>query len=106
MVYENQKNWDIHLTKALFAYCTAIHNSTGYSPFHVNFGHSPTLPNDIMLGLLPLSDWENMHLNMYVKEVASSLKSAYNKVEYKIEETHKANKRRQVNQVVDLKSET
>ena len=30
----------------------------------------------------------------YVKEVTSSLKSAHDKVQYNIEETHKANKRR------------
>ena len=93
MVNENQKDWDTHLPKALFAYRTAIHNSTGYSPFHVNFGRSPTLPIDIMLGRLPSSDGEK-DVAEYVKEVVSSLKSAYDKVRHNIEEAHKANKGR------------
>ena len=52
-------------------HCTAIHDSNT-----VNFGHSPTLPIDIMLGQLPLSDGEKNSAE-YVKEVTLSLKSAY-----------------------------
>ena len=96
MVNENQNDWDVHLPKALFVYRTAIYDSTGYSPFHVNFGRSPTLPIDIMLGWCPLSDGEKDAAE-YVKEVASSLKSAYDKVRHNIEETHKDNKRRHDN---------
>ena len=69
MVNENQKDWDIHLPEALFAYRTAIHDSIGYSPFRVNFGRSPSLPIDIMLGRFPSSDGEK-DVADYVKEVA------------------------------------
>ena len=62
----------------------------------MNFGRSPTLPTDIMLGRFPLSDGEKDAAE-YVKEVTSSLKSAYDKVRHNIEETHKANKRRHDN---------
>ena len=93
VVNENQKDWDIHLPKALFAYRTTIHDSTGYSPFHVNFGRSPSLPIDIMLGQFLSSD-EEKEVAEYVKEVALSLKDAYEKVRHNIEEAHKANKRR------------
>ena len=55
-------------------HCTAIYDSNT-----VNFGHSPTLPIDIMLGQLPLSDGEKNPAE-YVKEVTLSLKSTYDKV--------------------------
>ena len=59
----------------------------------MNFGRSPSLPIDIMLGRLPSSDGEK-DVADYVKEVASLLKGAYDKVRHNIDEAHKANKRR------------
>ena len=38
LVKENQKDWDLHIPKVLFAYRTAVHESMGYSPYQVNFG--------------------------------------------------------------------
>ena len=50
VVSDHQRDWDEHLQKVLFAYRTAIHESTGYSPFLVTFGRSPNLPVDVVLG--------------------------------------------------------
>ena len=33
MVKENQKDWDLHIPKALFAYLMSLHESTGFSLF-------------------------------------------------------------------------
>ena len=41
-------NWDMMLGPALFAYQTAVHRSTGHSPFRMIFGRDPKLPIDIM----------------------------------------------------------
>ena len=48
-VADNQHDWDCQLPKALFAYRTAIHETTHFSPFHLIFGRSPKLPVDLML---------------------------------------------------------
>ena len=53
MVKENQRNWDSQLPKALFAYRTAVHESTVFTPYHLNFGRTPTLPIDVLLGRIP-----------------------------------------------------
>ena len=51
MVGEHHSDWDKHLQKAIFTYRTSLHESTGYSPYLVNFGHSPpVLLVDVMLG--------------------------------------------------------
>ena len=50
MVKENQRDWDSQLPKALFAYRTAIQESTGFTPYHLNFGRTPSLPIEVMLG--------------------------------------------------------
>ena len=39
-ISDNQKDWDLHIPRLMFAYRTTIHESTGYTPFHVTFGHS------------------------------------------------------------------
>ena len=48
MTEENSLDWDLHIPHALYAYRTAIHEST---PFFLVFGRSATLPIDLMLGL-------------------------------------------------------
>ena len=40
-IQQNQRDWDQHLPIVMFAYRTAIHEATGYTPFHVTFGRSP-----------------------------------------------------------------
>ena len=50
----NQDTWDSQLPKALFAYRTAVHDTTGFTPFQLTFARSPQLPVDVMLGrILP-----------------------------------------------------
>ena len=38
LVKENQKDWDLNIPKVLFVYRTALHDSTGYCPYQINFG--------------------------------------------------------------------
>lgn len=78
-----KRTGNIHLPKALFAYYTAIHDSTRYSPFHVNFVCFPMLPIDVILGRLPSQDREKDTAE-YVKEVVSSLNIAYDKVQHNL----------------------
>ncbi len=42
-----QGNWDEHLESILFAYRTAIHKSTKFSPFFLLYGSNPRLPSDL-----------------------------------------------------------
>jgi hypothetical protein len=41
---ENQSDWDTLLPFASFAFNNSVHESTGYTPFHLNHGHHPNLP--------------------------------------------------------------
>ena len=54
-VHQDQDNWDDNISLALFAYRSAVHESTGFIPFMLKFGRTPTLPLDVMLGT-PLQD--------------------------------------------------
>ena len=45
----NQTDWDLWLPNVLFAYRTAIHSSTGHSPYEMVFCQSPKQPIDFKI---------------------------------------------------------
>ncbi|MCA9324993.1 DDE-type integrase/transposase/recombinase, partial [Candidatus Saccharibacteria bacterium] len=44
----DQKDWDTLLKRLTFAYNTAIHAATNFSPFELTFGRQPRVPVDIV----------------------------------------------------------
>ena len=75
VVNQNQKNWDTCLSKVLFAYRSAIHEATGYTPFHLMFGRTPRLPVDVMLGRVDENDF--VGYPQYVQQLHHNLKNAF-----------------------------
>jgi len=41
----DHSSWDAQLKVAQFAYNNSVHSSTGYSPFFLNYGQHPNVPN-------------------------------------------------------------
>ena len=58
---KNQRIWSELLPYVMLAYRTSVHDSTGYAPYFLVFGHEATLP--IGLQFPPPSDapWTNYH---------------------------------------------
>jgi hypothetical protein len=48
VVAEDQRNWDLYVSSSCFAYNTAVHSSTGFSPSLLEFGRELRLPNDLL----------------------------------------------------------
>ena len=46
-IEEKKDIWEDYLDICVFAYNTARHDSTGYTPFELMFGRKPLLPIDI-----------------------------------------------------------
>jgi len=38
---EVKQEWEVYLPLVLYTYCTAMHSSTGYSPFELMSGRAP-----------------------------------------------------------------
>jgi len=92
-VQSNQRNWDTCLPKALFAYRTAIHESTGYTPFHLMFGRSPQLPIDVMLGRVDDQSEAFAAYTPYVQELHEKLRNAYGLVRKSLAAVHAQQKK-------------
>ena len=92
----HQRDWDEHLQKVLFAYRTAIHESTGYSPFLVTFGRSPNLPVDVVLGRPSTSTGG---VPQFVQKTQTVLHSAFLHVRQHLQQAHQRQK-----QVADASS--
>lgn len=90
-VQQNQRDWDQKLPKVMFAYRTAIHEATGYSPFHINFGRSPLLPLDVMLGI---HTQKKQEVPAYVTDLHRSLQKAYTDIRQNLHAAHLRNKAR------------
>ena len=90
VVSEHQTDWDYHLPQLLFAYRTAIHDTTGFTPFHITFGCSPVLPLEAMIGIPPQQ--RHKDVPSFVAKVRNSLHTAYATVRANITSAHQHNK--------------
>ena len=50
LVSEHQRDWDQYLQLAMWAYRSAPHASTGYSPSMMMYGREMTMPVDLVFG--------------------------------------------------------
>jgi len=65
---------------------------TGFTPFHVTFGHSPVLPIDIILGV-PSTD-KQTDVPKFVGDLHHSLNAVYTTIRTNLDSAHQRNKMR------------
>ena len=92
VVSDHQTDWDYHLPHVLFAYRTAIHDTTGFTPFHLTFGCSPVLPVEAMVGMPPMQTSKN--IPSFLSSLHNSLHTSYATVRAHIALAHQRNKER------------
>ena len=90
VVAEDQRNWDLYVSSSCFAYNTAVHSCTGYSPSFVEFGRELRLPNDLI-------DWneENKHdisHTEYAQQLKTRLTKAFKTAKDVLHPAHKTQK--------------
>ena len=94
VVADNQADWDTHLPRVLFAYRTAIHETTKFSPFRIVYGRSPILPVDVMIGRDHSIQGLGKPIPAHVRDVGKSLHSMFQIIRGHQSQAHQRNKRR------------
>ena len=72
---KNQRDWDEKLSLLQFAYNTACHSTTKYSPYYLMYGRTPKIPLDFISPTVELVVPQNM--DSYVESMVTNLKSVF-----------------------------
>ena len=92
MTEENSQDWDLHIPHALYAYRTAIHESTDFSPFSLVFGRSATLPIDLMLGRSPSRTNIPTTHSEFIRSLQHRVQKAFTEVRGRLKVTRRRQK--------------
>ena len=94
VVSENQRDWDTHVPYAVAAYRATIHESTGYSPNYLMFGHEVRAPIDLVLG--SKNDFKKTFTSSheFVEDKLSTVQAAYQSVRKQLRLSAERQKRR------------
>ena len=76
------KDWDLILPFLQFAYNSSIHETTGQSPYYMNYGRDPTTPCDLSMKLPRASDIADP--DHYLEKMRNRLQSAWESAEHHI----------------------
>ena len=69
------KFWDQYITKAVFAYNTSIHPTTGYSPFFLTHGREARIGSESVLSGKKLDDGDTY--TQYVSDIVAQMAAAH-----------------------------
>jgi len=79
VITDNQRDWDDRLSAVMAAYRSARHESTGFSPNFLVFGHENRAPIDLILGpiLEESEEVQNRTYDEFVEQQLSIYQEAY-----------------------------
>ena len=72
---EDQTNWSVKLPYVLMAYRSSVHESTGFTPHYLVFGHEVSLPLDLMCR--PSPGTTPVDVNDWVSQKEEAFRQAY-----------------------------
>ena len=75
-----QNTWDQHINELCFAFNTAEHCSTKFTPFEVQFARTPKLPIDLFYNTDDNEDTVTIDLNLRVEEYADRTQNKLKKL--------------------------
>ena len=92
-VSDRRDNWNELLPFVMHAYCTSVHESTGYSPFHLVMGEECSLPQDDSTDELRTNREHDVAPHPFATWVRDALEVAYDRVRHSLHRTATQRKR-------------
>ena len=90
VVAEDQRNWDLYVSSTCFAYNTAVHSTTGYTPSYLEYGRELRLPSDLVMNDQQTPQ-NNSHTE-YATELKKRLAKAFECSRETLESSHRTQK--------------
>ena len=87
----NQTDWDLWLPSVLFAYRTAVHSSTGHSPYEMVFGRSPKQPIDFQIPAAQ-SNLQSIDPPKYFSALRETLEAVHDEARENLQAAQRAQK--------------
>jgi hypothetical protein len=75
LMNREQDDWDRQIPALLFAYRTAIHATTGETPFFLNYGRDPVQPGDVLIRELKFGTLSQKQYAKSIMEQQSKIQS-------------------------------
>lgn len=91
---DNHSDWDTHLAAAEFAINNAVQESTGYSPFFLNYGRHPFTPQAFIKPNDPSPNQASQDFVTAIRDAMARARQALNQAQ--IRQARSANKRRRL----------
>ena len=92
-VNDRRDNWHELLPFVMHAYCTSVHESTGYSPFRLMMGEECSLPQDVDTEELRARREQDIAPHPFATWVRDALEVAYDHVRHTLQRTASRRKR-------------
>ena len=92
-VNDRRDNWSELLPFVMHAYRTSVHESTGYSPFHLMMGEECSLPHDVSTDELRTNREHDVAPHPFATWVRDALEVAYDHVRHSLHRTAARRKR-------------
>ena len=84
---DRRYNWHELLSFVMHAYCTSVHELTGYSPFRLMMGEECSLPQDVSTAELRTSRENDVAPHPFATWVRDALEVAYDHVRDSLQRT-------------------
>ena len=90
-----QDDWDQHLTATEIAISNSQQTSTKFSPYYVNYGRHPVLPNSVTVNRMKADQVKNPTASEIAQHIQTAMQIATKNLEQaRQRQTHYANQKR------------
>ena len=90
LINSSQNDWDVWIPHVLFAYRTAVHASTGVTPYRMLYGREARIPVDLLVEGVTASDEVPTNVPTYLQKMKGMFERTYDMARSKLKKVYTA----------------